>query len=410
MRLLAHLLTRFIRNGTMRLYDSSGALHTFGRDGEEPIVTVRLHDPKLPGKLFRNPELNAAEAYMDGTLTFEDGSTCHDFLYLFSINRGGLASHPAQKALRTAWRRLRALQQHNPLGRAAENAQHHYDLSTDLYRLFLDDDMNYSCAVFEDPDTDTLERAQQEKLRRMTAKLKLKPGMRVCDIGSGWGSAAIYMARSADVHVTGINVASEQIATSRMRAEQAEITDRVEFREVDYRELTGTFDRVTSIGMMEHVGVGHFDEYFGKIKELLTDDGFAFVHCIGRMAPPGTTSPFIRKYIFPGGYVPSLSEVFAATERCGLWVADMEVLRLHYYHTIRHWRQRFDANRDKAQELYDERFCRMWEFYLSSVELGFLHGSNMVFQLILSKKRDAMPIIRDYMAFDAQASTPSASS
>ncbi len=403
MRMLSHLLTRFIRNGTLRIYDADGRLHQFGGKGEGPDVTVRLHDPALPGKLFRNPELNAAEAYMDGTLTFEDGSTCYDFLYLFSVNRSGLGGHPAQKALRTAWRRLRSLQQHNPLGRAAEHAQHHYDLSTELYQLFLDDDMNYSCAFFEDPDNDTLEQAQQNKLRRMTAKLKLEPGMRVCDIGSGWGGAAMYMARAADVHVTGINVAHEQIATARSRAEQAGITDRVAFKEVDYRELTGKFDRITSIGMMEHVGVGHFDEYFGKIKELLTDDGFAFVHCIGRMAPPGTTSPFIRKYIFPGGYVPALSEAFAATERCGLWVADMEVLRLHYYYTIRHWRQRFTANRDKAAELYDERFCRMWEFYLCAVELGFLHGSNMVFQLILSIKRDAMPIVRDYMALEAQA-------
>ena len=403
MRMLSHLLTRFIRNGTLQIYEADGGLHTFGGQGDGPDVTVRLHDSALPGKLFRNPELNAAEAYMDGTLTFEDASTCYDFLYLFSVNRSGLGGHPAQKALRTAWRRLRSLQQHNPLGRAAEHAQHHYDLSTELYQLFLDDDMNYSCAFFEDPDSDTLEQAQQNKLRRMTAKLKLEPGMRVCDIGSGWGGAAMHMARAADVHVTGINVAHEQIATARSRAEQAGMTDRVAFKEIDYRELTGKFDRITSIGMMEHVGVGHFDEYFGKIKELLTDDGFAFVHCIGRMAPPGTTSPFIRKYIFPGGYVPALSEAFAATERCGLWVADMEVLRLHYYYTIRHWRQRFTANRDKAAELYDERFCRMWEFYLCAVELGFLHGSNMVFQLILSIKRDAMPIVRDYMALEAQA-------
>jgi len=403
MRLLSHLLKRFIRNGTMRLYEADGRLHTFGGQGDGPVVTVRLHDASLPGKLFRNPELNAAEAYMDGTLTFEDGSTCHDFLYLFSINRGGLGGHPAQKALRTAWRRLRALQQHNPLGRAAKNAQHHYDLSNELYRLFLDEDMNYSCAFFENPQTDTLEQAQEAKLRRMTAKLKLEPGMRVCDIGSGWGAAAIYMARAADVHVTGINVAHDQIAASRSRAADAGMAERVEFKEVDYRELTGTFDRITSIGMMEHVGVGHFDEYFGKIKELLSPDGFAFVHCIGRMAPPGTTSPFIRKYIFPGGYVPALSEAFAATERCGLWVSDMEVLRLHYYHTIRHWRQRFAAHRDRAAQLYDERFCRMWEFYLSAVELGFLHGSNMVFQLIVSAKRDAMPIVRDYMVDEARA-------
>jgi cyclopropane-fatty-acyl-phospholipid synthase len=402
MRLLSRLLNTFVRTGTLRLHDAGGTLHTFG-DGGPPQVTIRLHERSLHWRLALNPELYAAEAYMDGTLTFEDGGGVHDLLYLFSINRGGLAAAGPQKALRRARRALKRWQQANPLGKAAQNVRHHYDLSTELYRLFLDEDMQYSCAYFRDPETETLEQAQWNKLVHATAKLGLSPGMTVAEIGSGWGGFAIHIATATGANVTAINVSPEQIRVARERAEAAGVSELVEFREIDYRELEGRFDRVVSVGMMEHVGVAHFGEYFGKIRELLTDDGYAFIHCIGRMSPPGSTAPFIRKYIFPGGYVPALSEVFAATEEEGLWVADMEVLRLHYYHTIRHWRQRFAANRDKARAVYDERFCRMWEFYLSAVELGFLHGSNMVFQLLLSKKRDAVPIMRDFMLDDERA-------
>jgi cyclopropane-fatty-acyl-phospholipid synthase len=286
---------------------------------------------------------------------------------------------------------------------AAANARSHYDLSTDLYRLFLDEGLNYSCAMFLDPERETLEQAQRNKLVRATAKLRLQPGMSVAEIGSGWGSLAIHIAQTTGARVVAINVSPEQIRIARDRAKEAGVDHLVEFRELDYRALQGRFDRVVSVGMMEHVGIGHFDEYFRKIRELLTDDGYAFVHCIGRMSPPGTTGPFFRKYIFPGGYVPALSEVFAATEHAGLWVADMEVLRLHYYYTVRHWRERFAANRARAAALYDERFCRMWEFYLSAAELGFLNGSNMVFQLLLSRARDAVPIVRDFMVDDARA-------
>lgn len=400
MRLLSNLLSKFVQNGTLRLYDAGGRLHVFGGAGEGPVVTARLSDPALASRLARNPELYAAEAYMDGTLTFEEGSSCYDFLYLFSVNRGGLGGQASQKLLRAAWRGLRRWQQRNPVGGAARNVQHHYDLSGDLYRLFLDEDLNYSCAYFLDPENDSLEAAQQNKLRHATAKLRLKPGMRVAEIGSGWGSFALYLARHTGAHVTAVNVSKEQLAVSRQRAKDEGLEDLVEFRELDYRELTGSYDRVVSVGMMEHVGVGHFDEYFGKVAQLLKDDGYAFIHCIGRMTPPGTTSPFIRKYIFPGGYVPALSETFAATERVGLWVADMEVLRLHYYYTIKHWRERFQANWAAAEKLYDARFCRMWEFYLIAVEMGFLHGSNMVFQLLLSKTRDAVPITRDFITDD----------
>ncbi|MBS7699092.1 MULTISPECIES: cyclopropane-fatty-acyl-phospholipid synthase family protein [unclassified Chelatococcus] len=396
MLLLSNLLNKFIRNGTMHLTDANGRQQVFGGKGPGPDVHVKLHDKALHTKLFLNPELHAGEAYMDGTLTFGEGSTVYDFLYLFSINRAGLGAHQSQKLMRTLWRGLKRRQQANPAKVAAANARHHYDLSTDLYRLFLDEGLNYSCAFFEDPETDTLEEAQRNKLRRITTKLKLEPGMTVAEIGSGWGSLAIELAKSG-ARVTAINVSPEQLRIARERAETAGVADLIDFRELDYRALEGRFDRVVSVGMMEHVGIGHFDDYFSKIGSLLGEDGYAFVHCIGRMTPPGTTGPFIRKYIFPGGYVPALSEVFAATERVGMWVADMEVLRLHYYYTIKHWRERFEARRGDAASLYDERFCRMWEFYLCAVELGFLNGSNMVFQLLLSRKRDAVPIVRDFM-------------
>ncbi len=402
MRLLSGLLRKFVRNGRMRLYDAGGGLHEFGSGENGPTVTVRLSDASLHRKLALNPELIAAEAYMDGTLTFEDGSTVHDFLTLFSVNRSGLASAGSQKLLRRVWRGLKRWQQANPLGLAAQNVRHHYDLSGDLYRLFLDEGLNYSCAYFRDPETDTLEAAQEAKLLHIAAKLRLEPDMRVAEIGSGWGSLAIQLARLG-ARVTAINVSPEQIKVSRERVAAAGVADRVTFVERDYRELDGRFDRVVSVGMMEHVGVRHFDEYFGKVRDLLTDDGFAMIHAIGRMTPPGTTGPFIRKYIFPGGYVPALSEVFASLERVGLWACDNEILRLHYYYTIKHWRERFAANRDKAAALYDERFCRMWEFYLSAVELGFLHGSNMVYQLLLSRERDAVPILRDFIVDDERA-------
>jgi cyclopropane-fatty-acyl-phospholipid synthase len=397
MWLLKNLLNNFIRNGRLRLIDADGGVHEFGGRGPGPEVTLKLSDRRLYTKLALNPELVAAEAYMDGTLNFADGADVATFMQLFAANRGGLARAPSQRLLRRAWMGARRWHQANALGKAAANARHHYDLNTDMYRLFLDDGLNYSCAFFEHPETDSLEQAQRSKIARITAKLDARPGMTVAEIGSGWGSLAIHIARTTGARVVAINVSPEQLAISRSRAAEAGVADRVEFRELDYRVLEGRFDRVVSVGMMEHVGIGQFDAYFGKIRGLLADDGFALVHCIGRMSPPGTTGPFIRKYIFPGGYVPALSEVFAATERVRLWVADMEVLRLHYYYTLRHWRERFTANRDQAKALYDERFCRMWEWYLAAVEVGFQSGTNMVFQILLSPKVDSVPIVRDYM-------------
>lgn len=395
MKLLSSLLRSFIKRGRMRVIDVTGAVHEFGSGEDGPTVTIRLHDKKLYRSLFLNPELAAGEAYMDGTLTMEEGSTCYDFMFLFSINRAPLGANPVQGLLRKGWKLLRRRQQQNSVERAKSQARHHYDLSNDLYRLFMDEGLNYSCAYYTSPD-DTLEQAQAAKLAHLVAKLDLKPGMEVLEIGGGWGSLAIRMAQ-AGAKVTSLNVSPEQVKIAEERVRAAGLEDQVTFVLKDYREFEGQFDRIISVGMMEHVGIGHLDEYFGQIRRCLTEKGYAVVHSIGRMTPPGTTGPFIRKYIFPGGYVPALSEVFASTERLGLWVCDAEILRLHYYYTIRDWRIRFEDKRAIAADLYDETFCRMWEFYLCAVELGFLHGSNMVFQLLLSKERDAVPIVRDFI-------------
>lgn len=396
MFLLPHLLRRFVKHGSLVLRTHDGKEHRFGSGTGGPSVSIRLMDAKVERDLFFNPELATAEAYMDGRLVFENGSTVYDLILLFSVNRSGLASHPVQQGLRKVWRALRNVHQSNPLGRAASNVRSHYDFPAEFYALWLDETMSYSCAYFSHPE-ESLEDAQQNKLRHIAAKLKLTPGMSVFEIGSGWGGLAIYLAKHCGAHVTAINVSPEQIASARKRAEAAGVADKVTFVEQDYRELNGTFDRVVSVGMMEHVGVPFFDAYFNKIQDLLKPGGFAMVHAIGRMSPPGSTAPFIRKYIFPGGYVPALSEVFASTERTHLWVADCEVLRLHYYWTIMHWRQRFLARRADVVTMMGERFARMWEFYLGAVELGFLNGSNMVYQLLLSRARDDVPVIRDYI-------------
>lgn len=402
MMLLPHLLRRFVKAGRLTLRTHDGAEHRFGSGEDGPSVSIRLMDAKVERELFFNPELATAEAYMDGRLVFEDGSSVYDLLLLFSVNRRGLASHPLQQVLRKVWRALRGVHQSNPLGRAARNVRTHYDFPAEFYALWLDETMSYSCAYFSHPE-EALETAQKNKLRHIAAKLRLSPGMTVAEIGSGWGALAIYLAQNCDVQVTAINVSPEQLAESRKRAQIANVADKITFVEKDYRELTGQFDRVVSIGMMEHVGVSYFDDYFNKVQSLLAPGGFALIHAIGRMSPPGSTAPFIRKHIFPGGYVPALSEVFASTERTHLWVADCEVLRLHYYWTIRHWRQRFMARRTEVVVMMGERFARMWEFYLGAVELGFLHGSNMVVQLLLSQRRDDVPVIRDYIVDNERA-------
>jgi cyclopropane-fatty-acyl-phospholipid synthase len=356
---------------------------------------MRLSDKSLYHKLVINPELYAGEAYTDGRMTFEN-STLRDFLTLISINRISLGSYPVQRALRRVSRQFKRFQQANPIGKAQQNVAHHYDLGNDFYRLFLDEGMQYSCAYFLSDD-DTLEQAQRNKLRLLAAKLNLSPGQRVLDIGCGWGELALYLASLNDVEVVGVTLSKAQYESAQSRAKSAGMGDRVRFELKDYREVAGRFDRIVSVGMFEHVGVHHYGEFFTKINELMDDDGIALIHSIGHMSPPGTASPWLRKYIFPGAYSPALSEVFDAVEQNSLWVTDLEFLRLHYAQTLAHWIQRFETNRDKIEAMYDEKFGRMWEFYLISAEMMFRTGSQLVFHMQLARKRDAVPIVRDYI-------------
>ena len=398
MKFLSNMLERFVKHGTLRVIDADGHIVEFV-GSEEPIATIRLHDSGLPMKLFRNPELHAGEAYMNGTLTFEDCSL-EDFLGLFSINRATIASYPLQTVLRRISRMVRAFQQYNPVGRAQQNVAHHYDLSEEMYRQFLDEDLQYSCAYFENGN-ETLEEAQEKKKRHVASKLRLEPGQRILDIGCGWGGLALDLARRADVQVLGVTLSEQQHRVAVDRATASGLSDRVKFELRDYREVDQRFDRIVSVGMFEHVGVTRYDEFFGKVFDLLVDDGLAVLHSIGHMSPPSTASPWLRKYIFPGAYSPALSEVFAATERQHLWVSDVEVLRVHYADTLVEWNRRFQKNRTRVAELYDERFCRMWEFYLISAETMFRTGAQMVFHMQLARTRDAARLTRDYI-FEAE--------
>jgi cyclopropane-fatty-acyl-phospholipid synthase len=394
MYLLSHMLKGFVQTGTLNVIDAKGRRHVFsGRPG--PVVTFRLHDKALYSKLFFNPEMGAGEGYMDGTLTFE-GCSLADFLSFFSVNRLALGSYPLQAFLRNISRKLRAFQQYNPIGRAQENVAHHYDLSNDFYRLFLDEDMQYSCAYYLH-ENETLEQAQLNKKRHIAGKLLLEPGQRILDIGSGWGGLALYLATLADVEVVGVTLSKEQYEFSLQRAKTLGLDGRVRFKLQDYRHVEGPFDRIVSVGMFEHVGVRHYGEFFAKIFDLLPDSGVALIHSIGHMSPPGTASPWLRKYIFPGAYSPAMSEVFTALEMNSLWATDVEILRVHYADTLREWHNRFEKNRAEIARMYDERFCRMWEFYLVSVGMMFRTGSQMVFQMQVARERDAVPLTRDYI-------------
>ncbi len=393
--LLARLLKHLIQIGRLTVIDAGGKRHEFaGRDG--PALTIRLHDRSLHWKLFVRPELYAGEAFMDGTLTVEDASI-YDFLDLVGRNIEAARRDPFDGPARWLDAAFRRIQQYNPAARAQRNVAHHYDLSGALYRLFLDDDLQYSCAYFLNP-SDSIDRAQAQKRRHIAAKLLLESGMSVLDIGSGWGGLGLYLAKRTGAQVTGITLSREQLAVSQARARDAGIDDRVTFALRDYREQAGAFDRIVSVGMFEHVGVNHYNTFFTTVRDRLADNGVALLHTIGRMEEPGGTNAWIRKYIFPGAYCPALSEITAAIERAGLWVTDVEILRLHYAETLRQWRERFLANRQEAAALYDERFCRMWEFYLAACEFSFRYYRKVVFQIQFARRQDAVPLTRDYIA------------
>jgi len=394
MKLLNSMMTQFVKIGQLTIIDADGGTHVHGPGGE-PSATIRLTDKKLYRELFLNPELKAGEAYMDGRLICEEGGI-RGLLDVFAHNREGLRGHPLQKALKKWLKKIRKWHQRNKTTASRKNVQHHYDLSNEFYRLFLDEDLQYSCAYWPSLGI-TLEEAQRLKKAHIAAKLHLKPGMKVLDIGCGWGGMAIYLAQNYDVEVVGVTLSDEQLALGRERVKKLGLEGKVDLRLQDYRHVPETFDRIVSVGMFEHVGVAHYLEYFSKIKELLTEDGAALVHSIGRKGGPGTTGAWIRKYIFPGGYSPALSETFAEIEKAGLWVTDCEILRLHYAETLKVWEERFQANREKVAEMFDERFCRMWEFYLVISELSFRLGKHMNFQIQLAKSVDSLPISRDYM-------------
>ncbi len=392
--LLSYLLKNVIRVGTLEVIDANGKHHKFAGT-PEPEVTIRLHDRALHTKLYLNPDLAAGEAYMDGTLTIEKG-TLADLVEIMARNMDNGQSDPLFALRDKIWRLFRGFQQYNPVKLSKKNVAHHYDLPDKLYDLFLDEDKQYSCAYFRDRKYD-LEAAQLAKKRHLAAKLLLRPGQKVLDIGSGWGGLALYLAEEGGGEVTGLTLSKSQLSVARERAEQTPAARNVQFHLRDYRQQKGSFDRIVSVGMFEHVGVKHYDQFFSTISDLLTDDGVCVLHSIGRMAGPGTTGPWIRKYIFPGGYSPSLSETLTAIEKSGLWVTDIEILRLHYAETIREWLKRFEDNRDKIAELTDERFCRMWEYYLTLSEAAFRYCDHFVFQIQITKKRDAVPLTRDYI-------------
>jgi cyclopropane-fatty-acyl-phospholipid synthase len=393
--LLARLLDRIVHTGRLTLIDAAGHTRRFGAN-HGPTVSMRLHDRGVARHLALRPKLAFGEAYMDGRLTIEDG-TIYDLLDLLAINLARYEAMPLARAFQRFGMLTRRRQQSNGKLHSRRNVAHHYDLSGRLYDLFLDKDRQYSCAYFTN-NNKTLDEAQHDKKRHLAAKLLLtKPGMKVLDIGSGWGGLGLYLARVCQADVTGVTLSNEQLKVSNERAKAEGLTERARFHLRDYREEAGRYDRIVSVGMFEHVGAGNYRAFFRKIKELLQDDGVAVLHSIGRMSPPSTTNPWLRKYIFPGGYTPALSEAVAAIEEEGLWITDVEILRLHYADTLKEWRRRFQENRAEVARLYDERFCRMWEFYLAGCEVSFRRLDQMVFQLQLAKRQDAVPLTRDYM-------------
>lgn len=391
--LLHNMLDRMIKAGSLTITYADGRMHRYG-DGTGEEVHCQFNDSSYYWKLAYHPDLYMGEAYMNGALVMKKGSV-YDLLQLVASQIGYTD--------RSAWRfpdrvryYKRVLSSINPVERARKNVAHHYDLSGDIYDLFLDRDRQYSCAYFEDTGQ-SLDDAQLAKKRHIAAKLALEPGMRVLDIGSGWGGLALYLAEMCDVEVVGVTLSEEQHRLSQQRVKNRGLEGRVDIRLRDYRLLDEKFDRIVSVGMFEHVGLSHFGEFFGKVSDLLVTDGAAVLHTIGRPHGPAATSRWIQKYIFPGGYIPSLSEVQPAIERSGLYVCDVEVLRLHYAETLKAWRIRFLDHWEKAAKIYDERFCRMWEFYLAASEMAFRQEALNVFQVQMATHQEVLPLTRDYM-------------
>ena len=397
MFLLKRLFKRMVREGELTVVDHRGKSHQFGAPSTTlPPVRIRLTDARTARAIAFAPAMGAGEAYMNGTLVMEQGDI-FDLVNLVTWNVRWDRANPVRFGL---WRQAAIaakLDQFNSARRSKRNVAHHYDLSGRLYDLFLDADRQYSCAYYTDPDN-SLETAQSDKKAHIAAKLDLRPGQRVLDIGCGWGGMALYLNRVAGVEVTGVTLSEEQLKVARDRAEAAGVADKVHFELIDYRALEGSYDRIVSVGMFEHVGLPHYRQFFDKIHSLLTPDGVALIHTIARADGPGATDPWTAKYIFPGGYSPALSQIVPAVEKAWLWITDIEVLRLHYALTLEEWYRRTVAAKAAIVGLYDERFYRMWQFYLSGAAAAFRNDGHMNVQIQLTRRRDALPITRDYMA------------
>ncbi|MCX2560156.1 cyclopropane-fatty-acyl-phospholipid synthase [Acetobacter farinalis] len=395
-RILDRILRHFISTGRLHVVWPDGSQTQYNGSASGPEAGMRLVDNASVRALALNPGLAFGEGYMAGGIQPKD---CTLYALLDLLMRNAMSpGHLPEQIASTIRYACRSWIQFNPVKRARQNVAHHYDLDSRLYDLFLDKDKQYSCAYFRRGD-ETLDEAQAAKKKHIAAKLLLnRPGLEVLDIGCGWGGMALTLARDYGAIVTGITLSEEQLTIARRRAQEEGLEGRVRFEMLDYRNLQRRFDRIVSVGMFEHVGVHHYHQFFEVLKNSLADDGVAVLHSIGRNDGPGTTNPWINKYIFPGGYSPSLSETFAAVERSGLWVTDCEILRLHYAKTIAIWRERFAANRAKAVALYDERFARMFEFYLDAAELSFRVQGHMNFQLQITRSLEAVPLTRDYMA------------
>ncbi len=398
-RLLDAILTRFILRGRLSVRYPNGRFATYTGRYDGPAAGLELRTPRAVRGMISNPALCIGESYMDGEL-LPLGGTIYDTLDVLIHNQCDGGGHPGLSVFGSARQAVRRVSQWNPATRARRNVAHHYDIGDRLYALFLDADWQYSCAYFRHGG-ETLEEAQTAKKRHIAAKLLLnRPNLRVLDIGCGWGGMALTLARDYGARVVGITLSSEQLSRARIRAAEAGLEDRVQFELLDYRDaaIAGPFDRIVSVGMFEHVGVNHYSAFFRRVRSLLAPDGVALLHAIGRSDGPGETNPWLRRYIFPGGYSPALSEVFTAVERSGLVATDVEILRLHYAETLRHWRRRFNSNLEEIAGLYDERFCRMFDFYFAGSELAFRRAGHMVWQLQMAHSVMGTPIIRDYMA------------
>jgi cyclopropane-fatty-acyl-phospholipid synthase len=396
-RLLRFLLKTFVRRGTFRVTTSRGTVFTFG-DGTGQPVSVRFASRAAEWGILLDPELKFGEAYMDGTFVVEQGSIAD----VLAIMLGQNTDVPHWARLQGFIRYLaRRILQFNPRQRSRRNVAHHYDLDGRLYSLFLDADRQYSCGYFENPGQ-SLDDAQLAKKRHIAAKLVLDRAkgdndLRVLDIGCGWGGLGLYLAETAGADVTGVTLSQEQHAIANERAAEKGLSSRARFELRDFRDVNGPFDRIVSVGMFEHVGVNHYATFFRKTAQLLAMDGVMLLHSIGRSEGPSRTSPWISKYIFPGGYIPSLSEVLPHIEQSRLLVTDIELLRLHYAETLKHWRERFLAHRAEVERIYDERFERMWEFYLAASEMSFREQNLMVMQIQLTKRQGVVPMTRDYI-------------